>query len=72
MAFQTYQCEKYIEYLKQHKIECKKIYGLIKTSPFTHTAKAKACNMTYANFKYHLSVENFSSAQLTALLNFIK
>ena len=72
MAFETYQCERYIKYLTEVDKTKKDIYKLIFKSPFTVTQLGKAIGLDYEQMRYRRDNFAFTNEQLRNLLNFIK
>lgn len=72
MAFRTYQCDQYKQYLQKHSKTLTEIYDLINDSPFTYTQLGEVLSYDYYGFKRRLNLQKFTTEELTKLLDFIK
>jgi hypothetical protein len=72
MAFLTYQCDRYISYLRDYENNKVAIYDLIDKAPFTKTVLAEHLGWSRQLFNYKFRKQQLTTAELTQLLNFIK
>lgn len=72
MAFETYKCDKYIDYLTADKKIREQIYKTLMASPFTYTQLGKAIGVDYYSISRYLKLQKLSDKNLLTLLQFIK
>lgn len=72
MAFNTYKCEQFIIYVRQHNKHISDIYDLIINAPFTTTQLGKQLGLNYFAIARKLKLKNLSEQETISLLEFIK
>jgi hypothetical protein len=72
MAFNTYQAERYIEYLTQHEKVKADIYRFIASAPHTLTRMGQEIGQDYYGIRYRMKKQTLTFEELITLLNFIK
>ena len=72
MSFDTYKADQYKKYLNEYLTTLEYIYKFITASELPKTTIAKKCGMTYQKYSRHLALQNFTTAQISSILDAIK